>query len=130
MKPVDVQTFLAQTTHPKRDILLALRDVIRGTDPTLHEHIKWNAPSYQAGGDDRITFNLSSPDAVQVILHRGATAKDTKTGQQMIAQDPGLLRWASDHRGVLRFETLDQVSQRHDWLVGLLHKWIDACLAA
>ncbi len=61
MKPVDVQTFLAQTTHPKRDILLALRDVIRGADPTLHEHIKWNAPSYQAGGDDRITFNLSRP---------------------------------------------------------------------
>ena len=41
-----------------------------------------------------------APDAVQIILHRGATAKDTKTGQQMIAQDPGLLRWASDHRGV------------------------------
>jgi hypothetical protein len=128
MKTVDVQTFLDQTTHPKREILLALRDVIRSTDPTLHEHIKWNAPSYQAGGDDRITLNLSKPDAVKIVLHQGATAKDTKTGHRLIDDPSTHLIWATDQRASLQFESMDQVTAQRDWLAGLLRKWIDACL--
>lgn len=122
----DVPTFLTRMTHPKRDILLALRDIILGAAPDLREHIKWNAPSYQAGGDDRITFNLSSPDAIQIVLHRGATAKDTKTGHRLIAADSAILRWAADQRAVLRFETLEQVNAHRDWLARLVPDWIQA----
>lgn len=129
MKTVDVQSYLTQTTHPRRDILLALRDVIRSADPTLKEHIKWNAPSYQAGGDDRITLNLSKPDAVKIVLHRGATAKDTKTGHRLIDDASADLIWATDQRASLQFTSVDQVAARRDWLTDLLRKWIDACLA-
>lgn len=129
MKSDGVQTFLTQMTHPKQDILLALRDIIRAANPNLHEHIKWNAPSYQAGGDDRITFNLSKPEAIQIVLHRGATAKDTRTGNRLINDDSALLHWATDQRAVLRFENLDQVNAHRDWLALLIPEWIQACLA-
>ena len=130
MKSVDVQTYLSQSTHPKPDILLALRDIIRAAAPDLHEHIKWNAPSYQAGGDDRITFNLSKPDAVKIILHRGATAKDTKTGVRLVADDTGWLIWASDQCAAVHFETMEQVSDRAKWLETLVPRWIAVALAA
>lgn len=125
MTTVDVQTFLTQTTHPKRDILLALRVIIRSAAPDLHEHIKWNAPSYQTGGDDRITLNLSKADAIQIILHRGAKAKDSNTGTRLLGDNTGWLRWATDQRAALSFETMEQVTERHDWLTALVQSWIE-----
>ena len=129
-KPQDIDGFLAGVIHDKSEILLALREIIRTAAPGLQEHIKWNAPSYQAGGDDRITFNLSQVDAVQVIFHRGATAKDTRTGNRMIADSSGLLRWATDQRAILRVVTLEQVKAQRGWLANFVPLWVSACVAA
>ncbi len=124
-----VAAFLDATTHPRRDVLLALRGVILGAAVDLAEHIKWNAPSYQAAGEDRITFNLSSPDAVQIVFHRGAKAKDTKTGVRLVDDRSGRLKWATDQRAVTRFASLDEVTAGADWLAGFVETWIAAVLS-
>lgn len=122
----EVAEFLAATNHAKRDVLLALRDIVRAAEPDLHEHIKWNAPSYQSCGDDRITFNLSKPDLVQIVFHRGAKAVDTKTGKRLIDDDSGHLRWATDQRCYAAFASLADVDMRREWLAGFVQRWISA----
>jgi hypothetical protein len=122
-----VQDFLSTVPPPTRDIVLALRQVIRAAVPELHEHIKWNAPSYQAGGDDRITFNLAAKDAaVQIVFHCGAKAKDTKSGERLVADPSGRVKWATDQRGVVRFSGLDEVAAAADWLREFVVDWIAA----
>lgn len=122
----DVATYLATCTHPKRDVLLTLRDIILAATPELDEHIKWNAPSYQVAGDDRITFNLARTDAVLIVFHRGAKAKDTKTGHRLVADSTGWLKWATDQRATASFASLHDVTARHEWLAGFVAAWNSA----
>ncbi len=120
----EVAAFLAATPEAKSDVLLALREIVLAAAPDLHEHIKWNAPSYQYGGDDRITFNLSRPDLVQIVFHRGAKAVDTKTGERLVDDGSGYLRWATDQRAYATFASLAHVEARQDWLAAFVPKWI------
>lgn len=125
----EVAEFLAATPHAKRDVLLALREIVLAAAPDLQEHIKWNAPSYQFGGEDWITFNLSKPDLVQIVFHRGAKAVDTKTGNRLVGDDNGFLRWATDQRAYAGFATLTEVTARRDWLGKFVLQWLAAVTA-
>ncbi len=122
----EVAEFLVATPHAKRDVLLALREIVLAAAPGLHEHIKWNAPSYQSGGEDRITFNLSKPDLVQIVFHRGAKAVDTKTGKRLVEDTSRYLRWATDQRAYVAFTSLAEVEARREWLAGFVPRWIVA----
>lgn len=62
-----------------------IRSYILEADSNLKEHIKWNAPSYVLGGEDRITFNLmNKQNLVKLVLHMGATRKEDKTAQPIM----------------------------------------------
>ncbi len=126
MTDTAVTAYLAALPQARREVVMALRDLIRSAAPDLHEHIKWNAPSYQFGGDDRITFNLSKPNLVQIVFHRGAKAVDTKTGKRLIDDDSGYLRWATDQRAYVAFTALSEVEARREWLAGFVPRWIAA----
>lgn len=67
-----IDEFLAQLDHPLKRELLALRLIILAATPGLTEHIKWNAPSYQFEGDDRIAFNFFARDKIRLVFHCGA----------------------------------------------------------
>lgn len=53
-----VSLFLQNNEHPLKAAMLLLREQILSSQKGITEHIKWNAPSFCYGGDDRITFNL------------------------------------------------------------------------
>ena len=43
-----VDQYLGSLDTPARELVDAVRDIIRQSHPDLTEHIKWNAPSFRA----------------------------------------------------------------------------------
>lgn len=71
-----IEDFLNDLDSEKRALVDALRGLILEIDTRLEEHIKWNAPSYVLGGEDRITFNLMNKQGVvKFVFHMGADAQ-------------------------------------------------------
>ena len=68
----DVETWLAAQTDDRRAGIEALRRLVQDAAPGLGEHIKWNAPSFTAQGEDRVTLGLPPKGGFRVVLHRGA----------------------------------------------------------
>ena len=105
-------------------IVDALRAVIAGSNAKLEEGIKWNAPSFALGGEDRITLGLERKGGVRAVFHRGAKAKDAaKFSFDDIA---GLAQWPARDRGVAIFKTLAEVEAKRKALRDLCKRWLDA----
>lgn len=119
-----VDDFLSATVHPMKKELLELRRIIRESSPSLTEHIKWNAPSFCDQGDDRITFNLSKKDALLIIFHRGAKSKTLKLKSPLLTTNADLLEWPSPDRGIMKFNTMDEVKERTTKLKSIVKEWI------
>lgn len=123
---VTVESFLANLEHPLKDGIVTLRKTILSAHAELTEQIKWNAPSFCLGGDDRITFRIPPKGkvAVQLIFHRGAKSKDSSDFQ---FNDPsGLVEWAAPDRGVVTFSSLAEITKNKAGLVTLVKTWLDA----
>jgi hypothetical protein len=84
-----------------------------------------NAPSYGPGDEDRVTFNLSRRDRVQVIFHRGARAR-TDAGFRFDGDPEGLLKWAAPDRGIAVFRSGDDVEGRAATFAALVRAWLAA----
>ena len=103
----------------------ALRKLILDAEPNLQEHIKWNAPSYVFGGEDRITFNLfNKEEAVKLILHMGAMRKEDKNAAPVLKDDTGLIVWSSDIRGILSFRNLEDIQTKSIQLGQIIKQWL------
>lgn len=122
---IDVDAFLAGFSHPMREPILELRAAILSANPTLTEHIKWNAPSFCHDGDDRVTFRFAPKgDSVQLIFHRGAKAKAIEGFR---FDDPsGLLVWAAADRAVLTLSTADAFERHRAQIASLVTAWVAA----
>src|SRR5690606_10862776 len=69
-----VDSYLDALQHARKAEIDTLRRLILSAVPGLVERIKWNAPSFGLGDDDRLTMRLHPGDRLQLILHRGARA--------------------------------------------------------
>lgn len=119
-----VVDFLRELDHPRRDVVLALRDVILEASPAIQEGIKWGAPSFRTT-DDFATMNLRvkpGDDHVRLILHTGAKVKVTSVRQ--VADPTGLLTWLADDRGVVTFTSEEDLARRTPALQDLLRAWM------
>jgi hypothetical protein len=121
----EVDAFVADCRHPLLPVLEALRAAIRAAAPQLQEGIKWNAPSFASGGDDRITTNLSAKDRVRVVFHCGAKKRAAGAGRVDV-EDHGLLEWAAHDRGIATFRSVEEVAAARSALAGLVRDWIAA----
>lgn len=120
-----IDEFLNDLDKDKRLQVDALRGLVLETEPRLEEHIKWNAPSYVLGGEDRITFNLmNKQEAVRLILHMGATRKENKKGTPVMYDDSGLIEWSSDIRGVITFTTMEEINSNLTSLKKIIKDWL------
>ena len=111
--------------HPLAPLAADLCDLIRAACPELVQRKKWNAPSFGPGNEDRLTLNLSRPDRVHLILHRGAKAVDTWTGRHRLPAATGL-RWATDQRADITLTSLAELGAQRDALTRLCQQWIAA----
>ncbi|RYF91272.1 MAG: DUF1801 domain-containing protein [Caulobacteraceae bacterium] len=102
----------------------ALRTLITAAGPHLTERLKWNAPSFAVGDDDRITLGLERKGGVRVVLHRGAKVKDAAG---FAFDDPtSLAKWPAADRGVVVFADAAAVEASADRLSDLCTRWLEA----
>jgi len=116
--------FLDSLSHEKKEQVVELRDYIRTADPSLEEHIKWNAPSYVKDGEDRITFNLVNKEGlVKLVFHMGATRKEDRKAEPILKDAP-LIEWVSDIRGYATFESLRQIKSQKVAILEIVNQWL------
>ena len=119
-----VDTYLDGLQHGRKGEIETLRRLILDAVPGLDERIKWNAPSFGKGEDDRITMRLHPGDRLQLILHRGAKAG---ADDLFRFEDPDkLISWAAPDRGVISFSDADDLAAKSAALPEILRRWV-AC---
>ncbi len=122
-KSPSVEAFLADLQHQRKSEVEALRQAILSGVPGLTERIKWNAPSFGPGDEDRITMRLQPGDRLQLVLHRGAKARPA---DGFAFPDPAaLISWAATDRGVMTIAP-GQLDGNRDALVDVLRRWVAA----
>lgn len=119
-----VDRYLDDLQHARKAEVMSLRLLILSAVPGLVERIKWNAPSFGLGDDDRITMRLHPGDRLQLILHRGAKAG---ADDLFRFEDPDkLIAWAAPDRGVITFGGEDDLVAKSAALTEILRRWV-AC---
>ena len=118
-----VDAFLDVLDHPRLAAVLRLRAILIEGVPGLTEHVKWNAPSFVCEGVDRLTLRLRPGDVLQLIFHRGPSARDDVNAFWF--EDPsGLLAWQTPDRAVLTFGDLADVEGKAGDVVALARRWV------
>ena len=121
-----VDAYLTGLEPSAREAVDALRAIVIDAAPELNERIKWNAPSFALGDEDRITLGLERKGGVRVVLHRGAKAKDS---QDFAFDDPAkLAKWPASDRAVLTFTDAAEIEAKREALRDLFARWIAATL--
>ncbi len=119
----DVESFRARLDPDVRETVDAIRALVHEGAPGLIERIKWNAPSFAAGDDDRITLGLERKGGVRVVLHRGAKPKSVESFR---FDDPAkLAKWAAPDRGIVIFQDRNAVATREADFIDLCRRWIE-----
>lgn len=121
-----VNRYMQELDHPLKAEIERVRSIILDSCDGITEHIKWNAPSFCYGGDDRVTLKLYPPTAVQLIFHRGANAKDNSNFT--FDDDTGLLKWPARDRAVLTLRSMADIEAHGDTLRQLVNRWLEATL--
>jgi len=99
-----------------------LRAIVSAANPDLVERIKWNAPSFAIGDDDRITLDVERKGGLRLVLHRGAKPR-RDVGFSFDDVD-GLADWPSADRGVIVWRNLAAIDQMTPALILLCRRWI------
>ena len=127
-KPNDAQTdpaviaLIRELKHPLKKEIEAVRKIILGVSPKIHEGIKWNSPSFRTT-DYFATLNLRN-DRVWLILHTGAKVKASATKGLEIADSTGLLKWLAKDRAVVTFDSGKDVAAKRAALAAAVREWI------
>ncbi len=117
-----VDAFINKLPKQQRELVAAVRAMILSADPKLAERIKWNAPSFGYGSEDRITFNLRK--GVMLIFHRGAKAEGDAA---FVFNDPsGMVEWINNERGTVTFASLIDAQASEAKFVKLVKAWLKA----
>ena len=119
-----VNIWLDRLPPHDRAVVERLRAVVRAAAPDLTETIKWNAPNFADGDQDRVTLGVERRGGVRVVLHRGAAVKDAA---DFAFEDPDrVARWPTPDRGVVTFRNLTAPEAGAAPLEDLVRRWITA----
>jgi len=118
----DVERFRAALAVDTLGTVDAIRAIVSASHSGLTEGIKWNAPNFALGGNDRITLGLERGGGVRVVLHRGA--KPQPLDGFSFNDGDGLAKWPSPDRGVVIFANKADVERRAGLLRGLCSRWL------
>jgi hypothetical protein len=110
MSTADVDAWLAATTNPKRDVIVAVRAVVM-TDERIDEAIKYRAPAFLHGGI-MAYFHWSAKEFASLIFPLGSRLP----GDFDLLQGTGLQR-------MIRLHDLDEVATHRDQLLDIVDAW-------
>lgn len=119
-----VEAWLGGVSATDRAGLDHLRAIVSSAAPDLTETIKWNAPSFADGDQDRVTLGIERKGGWRVVLHRGATVKDT--AGFAFEDSSKVARWPSADRGVATFADLSAAEASAADLEDLIRRWVAA----
>ena len=119
-----LDNYLDDLAPDARQMIDALRTIVRSGLPHAVESIKWNAPSFAVDGEDRVTLGLGRKGESRLVLHRGAKQRALI---DLTAVDRGAIaQWPSLDRGVIVFRDLQDVRDRQVEVGGLCSRWVEA----
>jgi TATA-box binding protein (TBP) (component of TFIID and TFIIIB) len=83
----EVTQFIETSTHPLKDVMQALREILLSADASVGEHIKWNSPAFYYTGAmadfdpkeykrDIVVYNLRKPTEILLVFPSGARVTD------------------------------------------------------
>lgn len=121
-----VEDFMQKLEHPQKQEIAAVRTIILSANKHLHEHIKWNAPSFHVDNEDRITFNLRGKGYIMLVFHCGAKVRERNGEGPIIDDTSGLLEWATSDRATLKFTNMADVEDKREKLTEIIRKWLAA----
>jgi hypothetical protein len=120
----EVDIFIAGLDHPLKETVSNIRAAILGWNDEITEHIKWNAPSFCIGGEDRVTMNLRAQDHVKLIFHRGAKVKDAE--EFKFEDTSGRMVWLADDRAVIKLTAEDETAEKAIPIAEVVSQWMAA----
>ena len=101
-----------------------LRAIIRAAAPDLTETIKWNAPSFAGGDQDRVTLGVERKGGWRVVLHRGAATQDAAG---FVFDDPGrTAKCPAKDRGGVTVADLPALEAKATDLEDPVRRWVAA----
>ena len=118
-----VSAFLRELDHPLKKEIEAVRRIILGVSPDIGEGIKWNSASFRTT-EFFATVNWRAKDAVQLIFHKGAKAKDNSTTGMQIADPAGLIKWLAKERCLVTVGAGKQIQANRAALEAIVRQWI------
>lgn len=120
-----VSEFLANLAPDRKNQVELLRSYIFQAEPTLTENIKWNAPNYIFEDIDRITFNVHNKEqAVRILIHKGVIEKEDKKAMPIMEDTSGLIKWNSNIRGTLSFNTIQEIENHAKEIKNIISDWL------
>ena len=115
--------FMRDLEHPLKLEIEAVRVIIRDSNAAIEEGIKWNAPSFHYK-EWFATANLRNRDALQIILHLGAKARDDIEGRIDIRDPNNLLQWLGKDRASVTFTDMRAVTNNSGAFQSILVQWL------
>lgn len=109
--------------HPRKAEVAELVALALAARSGITAHIKWNAPSFCYGGDDRVTLGLRPNGVLQIVFHRGARVKNAAGFD--FADDSGLLKMVASDRGVVTLGE-GELAANKKALGRLIARWMEA----
>jgi hypothetical protein len=117
-----VTAYLSSLKHPLKSVLEAIRITILEADRTITEGVKWNSPSFYCYGWFA-TVNIRAKKGVQVVLHHGAKVRDESTLSLTIDDSSQLLRWLSNDRAIITFESAEDFQSKRGAFQKIIKQW-------
>lgn len=121
----EVSTFLNELNHPLREEIELLRNIILDSNKTLTENIKWNAPNYVLGENDRVTLKINPPKNILIILHRGAKVQAMPT-LKLIDYTCKVLSWKTNDRAIITLNNKQDIITYKNDIVQIVNLWLEA----
>lgn len=126
-EPEKVDAYMQKTSHPMKDVLQLIREIILSTDPEIGEEIKWNSPTFFYAGamqpsDPKlykrylIVSNLFKQDCIRLVFPSGARVNDMS----------GLLTGDyADGRRLAMFYSIADVEAKKANLQAVIKRWLE-----
>ncbi|MBV7338154.1 DUF1801 domain-containing protein [Chloroflexi bacterium TSY] len=108
-----VDDFLEKLEHPLKPELEAVRRIILEASPRMTEDIKWGGPTFSYK-KNMATLNVRTKKFVNLFFQEGASIQD----------ETGLLEGDAEHVRVARFHHMDDIQQKRDDLIAVVHQFV------
>ena len=120
-----VEAFLLGLDHPQKADIVRMRAWVLAVSPEIQEGIKWNSISFKTT-EFFATVNLRYKEGVQLVLHRGAKARnDGVELEQKISDPKGLLDWRDKDRSLLTVGTGKEFQSARGAIARVIREWIE-----